>query len=62
MVQVKRVRGPSWYGEFTVVRGEAAATGLLLRSWLHKGSPLDPPCAAALLLDWNRSQLEVRRT
>lgn len=58
-VQVQPVSGPSWYAECTVVRGEAAATGLLLRSWLYKGPEVEVPCAAALLLDWRNNQLEV---
>ena len=59
-VQVQRVSGPSWYAEYTVVRGQAKATGLLLRSWLYQGPETETPCAAALLLDWQKSQLEVK--
>lgn len=58
-MQVQQVSGPSWYAEYTVVRGEAAATGLLLRSWLYQSPEEETGCAAALLLDWQNSQLEV---
>lgn len=58
-VQVQQVSGPSWYAEYTLVRGQAEATGLLLRSWLYQGPEMEVPCAAALLVDWQNSQLQV---
>lgn len=58
-VEVQHVRGPSWFAEFTLRRGDASASGLLLRSWLYSGPEVSQACAAALLIDWNKSQLQV---
>ncbi|KAL3142936.1 hypothetical protein ABBQ38_003221 [Trebouxia sp. C0009 RCD-2024] len=58
-VAVQHVRGPSWFAEFTLQRGDAAASGLLLRSWLYQGPEKSQACAAALLVDWGASQLQV---
>ena len=46
-VAVQHVRGPSWFAEFTVKRGDASACGLLLCSWLHEEPDQAHPCAAA---------------
>ncbi len=58
-VAVQHVRGASWFAEFTVKRGDASASGLLLRSWLHEEPDQAHPCAAALLVNWQDSLLEV---
>ena len=58
-VAVQHVRGPSWFAEFTLRRGDASASGLLLRSWLYEGPEESQACAAALLLDWDKCQLQV---
>lgn len=58
-VAVQHVRGPSWFAEFTLRPGDASASGLLLRSWLYSGPEVSQACAAALLIDWNKSQLQV---
>ena len=56
---VQQVRGPSWFAEFTLRRGDASASGLLLRSWLYESPEESQACAAALLVDWDRCQLQV---
>ena len=56
---VQHVGGPSWFAEFTIKRGDASASGLLLRSWLHEEPDQAHPCAAALLINWQDSLLEV---
>lgn len=61
-VGVQQVRGPSWFAEFTLRRGDASASGLLLRSWLYEGPEETQACAAALLVDWDKCQLQVRHT
>lgn len=62
-VAVQHVSGPSWCAKFTLERGDAAASGLLLRSWLHQGPEEgQQPCAAALLVNWDKSLLEVGGT
>ena len=58
-VAVQRVRGPSWFAEFTLRRRDASASGLLLRSWLYEGPEESQACAAALLIDWDKCQLQV---
>ena len=58
-VAVQHVRGPSWFAEFTFRRGDAAASSMLLRSWLYQGPDNSQACAAALLMDWEASQLQV---
>ena len=58
-VAVEKVTGPSWMATFTLTRGKAAASGLLLRSWLYEGPEQEQPSAAALLLNWETSSLEV---
>lgn len=58
-VAVQQVRGPSWFAEFTLRRGDASASGLLLRSWLYEGVDESQACAAALVVDWDKSQLQV---
>lgn len=58
-VAVQHVGGPSWFAEFTLQRGDASASGLLLRSWLYAGPEVSQACVAALLIDWNSSQLQV---
>ena len=42
----------------TLHRGNAAASGLLLRAWLREAQE-GVPCAEALLLDWEKSELQV---
>lgn len=59
-VAVQRVSGPSWFAEFTLKRGGASASGLLLRSWLHEEPEQAHPCAAALLVNWDESLLQVK--
>ena len=61
-VPVQGVKGPSWLATFSLKRGDAAASGLLLRSWLHQEPEQEQPSAAALLLDWEQSQLQVGQT
>lgn len=56
---VQHVGGPSWFAEFTIKRGDASASGLLLRSWLHEEPDQAHQCAAALLINWQDSLLEV---
>ena len=58
-VAVQHVHGPSWFAEFTLHQGDASACGLLLRSWLYQGPEERQACAAALLVNWNESQLQV---
>lgn len=58
-VAVQHVSGPSWFAEFTMKRGDASASGLLIRSWLHEEPDQAHPCAAALLVNWQDSLLEV---
>ena len=58
-VEVQHVSGPSWFARFTLQRGDASASGLLLRSWLHQDPDGSQACAAALLLNWKESQLQV---
>lgn len=42
----------------TLHRGAATASGLLLRAWLREAQE-GVPCAEALLLDWEKAQLQV---
>lgn len=58
-VAVQQVKGPSWFAGFTLQRGDASASGLLLRSWLYQGPEDGQACAAALLINWQESQLQV---
>ena len=43
----------------TLERGEAAASGLLLRAWKREAQE-GVPCAEALILDWNKAELRVK--
>lgn len=45
----------------TLHRGNAAATGLVLRSWLRQAQE-GVPCAEVLVLDWDQSELQVATT
>lgn len=58
-VAVQHVSGPSWVAEFTLKRGDASASGMLLRSWLYEELEQAHSCAAALLVNWEHSLLEV---
>ena len=42
----------------TLQRGDAAASGLLLRAWLREAQE-GVPCVEALILDWEKSELQV---
>ena len=42
----------------TLHRGDAAASGLLLRAWLREAQE-GVPCAEVLILDWEKSELRV---
>ena len=44
--------------ELTLQRGQSRAAGVLLRAWLRAGQE-GRPCAAALLVDWEMSTLQV---
>ena len=44
--------------ELTLQRGQSRAAGVLLRAWLRAGQE-GRPCAAALLVDWEMSALQV---
>ena len=42
----------------TLWRGDATASGLLLRAWLREAQE-GVPCAEVLILDWEKSELQV---
>ena len=44
---------------FTLERSEEGTSGVVLRSWLLAGPGATEPCAAALVVDWQRQRLEV---
>jgi hypothetical protein len=58
-LRLPEVAGPSADLGFTLRRGRSSAAGLLLRAWLHADGEAAEPTAAALVMDWQRSALEV---
>ena len=44
---------------FTLRKGTASSAGVMLRPWLHQGVPEGPPTAAAIMVNWETSRLEV---
>ncbi|KAK9839842.1 hypothetical protein WJX81_005428 [Elliptochloris bilobata] len=56
---IERVRGPSLEVALTLRRGTARCAGVLLRAWLQQGPSGGAPSAAAVVVDWQRSVLEV---
>ena len=56
-VHITGLTGARFDLTFTLQPGNKGAAGVLLRSWLHKGS--GPPHAAAIIFSWDKQTLEV---
>ncbi len=56
---IPTVEGPSVDLEVTLERGSSSAAGILIRPWLYEGSRAKAPCAAAIMIDWEASELQV---